>query len=222
MSLFKVKRLCIFCGLQVALFLTPAVAEEMQYDVVCFGDSITKRGYPELMAEQLDVAVFNAGVPGHSSGQGLRRFEKDVLAKKPQLAVVFFGTNDIRVDAPRVYVDLAGYRKNLTEMVTRCLQAGIQVVICTPPPIREEVYYERHKKEDFAPFGGVLGLLADYAAEVKKIAEAYDLPLVDLHSDLVGRDWMHPDGVHPSKKGCEVIAELVGAQVGDVLGACAE
>src|ERR1043166_4008118 len=39
--------------------------------VVCLGDSITKRGYPEALEKLLGVRVVNAGVNGNTSRQGL-------------------------------------------------------------------------------------------------------------------------------------------------------
>ena len=80
---------------------------EAKPKVICFGDSITKRGYPELLQGLLDVEAVNAGVAGNSTTQALRRFSKDVLDKNPDVVVFFFGTNDLRVDAPKVHVPLA-------------------------------------------------------------------------------------------------------------------
>src|SRR5688500_7586056 len=66
--------------------------------VVCFGDSITRGGYPDVLAKTLGVEVANAGVNGNSSAMGLARMENDVLARKPEVVVVMFGTNDTRID----------------------------------------------------------------------------------------------------------------------------
>ncbi|HYE19962.1 MAG TPA: hypothetical protein VEA69_16045, partial [Tepidisphaeraceae bacterium] len=47
--------------------------------VVCFGDSITKAGYPKLLGEILKLDVVNAGAGGHTTAMGLKRMQKHVL-----------------------------------------------------------------------------------------------------------------------------------------------
>ena len=74
--------------------------------VVCFGDSITTRGYPAELAALLNVEAINAGVGGNSTAKGLKRITKDVLQKSPDIVVIFFGTNDLRVDTSRVHLSL--------------------------------------------------------------------------------------------------------------------
>ena len=189
-------------------------AEEEKAMVVCFGDSITKRGYSEILAEALKVKAINAGVGGHNSKQGLHRIEKDVLAHKPDVVVVFFGTNDIRVDSERAFVPLKKYRENLSEISRRCQKAGAKVVFCTPPPIDSKAYYQRHKEADFAKVGGVQKLLADYRQAVIEVAKKENSEVVDLNQLLADKpEWMSPDGVHPGKGGTRLIARLVGEKV---------
>ena len=112
--------LCIVCS-----FTAHATAEK----VVCFGDSITKRGYPRLLGQTLGVEAINAGVGGHSSVQALRRMSSDVLDHQPDVVVIFFGTNDLRADADHAYVPVAKYRANLKTMITKCRDQGSRVVL---------------------------------------------------------------------------------------------
>jgi len=79
-----------------------------KYRIVCFGDSITfgedlpsAQAYPAVLADllrqrhvNLDVAVINAGIRGHTSVQGLARLERDVLWCKPHIVLIAFGLND--------------------------------------------------------------------------------------------------------------------------------
>ena len=182
-------------------------AEEAK--VVCFGDSITKRGYPEIMAKELGVGVINSGVAGHTSSQGLHRIKKDVLDHDPKVVVVFFGTNDIRVDSKK-FVPLKKYRKNLEEIVKSCKKRGIKVVFCTPPPINPKTYFERHKKSDFEAHGGLAKLLKSYQDTARKVGKELGIPVVDLASELAKQPkWMHKDGVHPSPAGNQLIADHV-------------
>src|SRR5437868_298093 len=77
--------------------------------VVCLGDSITRRGYPECLEKLLPVRVVNAGVNGNTSRQGLARLKRDVLSRQPDVVVLFFGANDSRLDAPKTQVALTEY-----------------------------------------------------------------------------------------------------------------
>lgn len=204
--------------LLISSLLSPAViaAGESAPDVarvVCFGDSITKRGYPELLGEALGIESINAGVAGHSSAAGLRRMEKDVLEKKPDVVVIFFGTNDARVDAPKVFVSTKDYQANLNRMVEACEKEGAKVVICTLPPVDEKAYFTRHESTLYDEAGGISKLWQGYRAAATAVAVKHKLPLVDLNEALRDEDWLTKDGVHPSENGCRIIAAMIAQAV---------
>ncbi|EMI56679.1 esterase [Rhodopirellula sallentina SM41] len=185
--------------------------------VVCFGDSITRRGFPEVMGRLLDVEAVNAGVPGHTSSQGLRRIEKDVLDKNPDIVVVLFGTNDIRVDSDK-YVPQKRYAENLRSIVAQCRAGDSRVVLCTPPPIATAPYFTRHDKTVFDRAGGLTKLLGDYRATVIDVAKEEGVAVVDLFTLLQTDDgWLSRDGVHPSEQGSEMIAKHIAGVVKPLL-----
>ncbi len=187
--------------------------------IVCFGDSITKRGYPQELAEMLGIGVTNAGVAGHTSRQGLARMQTDVLDRHPEVVVIFFGTNDCRMAAETVYVPPDRYEANLTTMVETCERQGIKAVICTLPPINAEPYFQRTARENFDAAGGLDHVIESYRAAALRVAEAKRVPVVDLNRLLADHpEWMHRDGVHPSTPtGNKLIARFVAEVVGDLL-----
>ena len=192
-----------------SLFVGLGFGQEVGYKVVCFGDSITKRGYPDILAKRLGIEVINAGVAGHTSTQGLRRMKKDVLEHKPNLVIVFFGTNDLRVDSNK-HVPVKEYRKNLEQIAKACAEIKAEVVFCTPPPINEKTYFERHKRSDYDAHGGLSKLLGDEQEAVRTFGKEKRITVVDLAKELLKNpEWMHKDGVHPSPKGNVLIAEAV-------------
>ncbi len=205
----------IFKVLLIALMMVPAVgAAEPAARVVCFGDSITKRGYPDLLGAKLGVEAVMAGVAGNSSSQGLRRMKKDVLDKEPDVVVVFFGTNDGRVDEPRVHVPVEQYEKNLNQMVDECEKIGAKVVVCTLPPVNEAAYFKRHETKEYDAAGGLSKLWSEYREAALKVAARRKLPLVDLNRELAKHpEWLSPDGVHPSAAGTRIIADLISREV---------
>ncbi|HSI34505.1 MAG TPA: GDSL-type esterase/lipase family protein [Tepidisphaeraceae bacterium] len=187
--------------------------------VVCFGDSITKAGYPKVLGEILKADVVNAGAGGHTTAMGLKRMQKDVLDAKPTVVVVFFGTNDCRLAEPEVAVPVAQYEKNLTTIADACAKAGAKVVICTMPPINPEPYFKRHKKEPFDKVGGLEKVCEEYRAAARRVAEANKLPLVDLGAQLAKTpEWMAPDGVHPTPAGTKLIAQHIAEAVKPLIG----
>jgi len=186
--------------------------------VVCFGDSITKRGYPKVLQETLNCEVINAGVAGHTSAQGLKRMSKDVLAHKPDVVVIFFGTNDLRVDAPKKYVTFEDYQTNLQKMIDNCRSIQAKVALCTLPPINQEKYFTSHEIQTYEAAGGLDKLIQGYRAAATKVAKANNVPLVDLNQLLEETpNWIHKDGVHPAPQGNRIIAGHVAKSVAALL-----
>lgn len=59
------------------------------------------RGYPELLQERLtqrypeeQLEVFNGGVPGYTSFQGVRYFQSELVEYRPELIIICYGWND--------------------------------------------------------------------------------------------------------------------------------
>jgi lysophospholipase L1-like esterase len=115
----------------------------------------------------------------------------------PEVAVVMFGTNDLRD------LDVDGYRSKLRSVVRKCLDHGTVVILSTIPP--------RH---------GLAAKAADFADAARKVARELSVPLVDYHAEILKRrpnDWdgvadafkqfeghdvptlLSRDGVHPSE-----------------------
>lgn len=184
--------------------------------VVCLGDSITRGGYPEEMARLLgpDVEVCNAGVNGNTSAAGLKRLPQAVLARQPAVVVILFGTNDNRLDAPKVHVPVERYTANLRQMIAACAAQNARVVLCTPPPINPEPYFQRHVRAPFDAAGGLAATMERYGDAVRQLAAELRLPLVDLQRRLTAYPaWMSADGVHPAPEGKVILARLIGQAV---------
>ena len=186
--------------------------------VVCFGDSITRRGYPESLEKMLGVSVSNAGVNGNTTRQALARLQRDVLSKKPKVVVIFFGANDSRQDAPKTQVSVSEYATNLTKIVEQCQAIGAKVVLGTMPPIVPEPYFQRHPKETYDAVGGFEKHIQTYYEAALKVARETKATSLNLHVLLQKTpQWVSPDGVHPSPEGNEIIAKLVADSVQPLL-----
>ena len=96
--------------------------------IVAMGDSITEGGGYLKQADQVLAAQYpdlklqkikNAGVSGQKAEDMVKRFEKDVVAKKPAVVTISVGINDVwhRVNKPHDPKVLEAYKENVTKMV---------------------------------------------------------------------------------------------------------
>lgn len=105
--------------------------------IILFGDSITAgatHGYPtSIFTDKLrqklaptQAEIMNRGVLGDNTQGGLARLQTDVLAHKPDLVVIFFGTNDVQV--PKM--TLQQYQNNLEIMLEKI--GAAKSILITP------------------------------------------------------------------------------------------
>jgi acyl-CoA thioesterase-1 len=117
--------------------------------IVTLGDSITKGARsgvkPEetfaalleagLRKQNAAVEVINVGIGGERTDQALVRLSKDVIARKPDVVTIMYGTNDSFVDTgkteSRLSVDV--YKANLGKLVDELRAANIVAVLMTEP-----------------------------------------------------------------------------------------
>ncbi len=117
--------------------------------IVAMGDSITQAGgylrvidavaaqqYPDLKIPR----IINAGISGEKAEDMVKRFEKDVIARKPNIVTISVGINDVwhRLEQPHDPKVLEAYRKNLDRMVRMAQDAGARVFILSPTVIQED------------------------------------------------------------------------------------
>ena len=110
---------------------------------------------------------------GNYSGQvaswGVKNADKWIDTLKPEVALIMFGSNDIR----RVSIEV--HEKNLRALVQKCLDRGVVVILSTIPPM--------HGHED--------KVLQAVEAQ-RKIAHELKVPLIDLYAHIINRrpnDW---------------------------------
>jgi acyl-CoA thioesterase-1 len=105
--------------------------------VLAFGDSLTfgtgaptAQSYPAVLERAIARKVVNAGLPGETSEQGLRRLPQALDEVKPKLLILCHGGNDFlrRLDDRRAAA-------NVRAMITLARDRGIPVVLlATPKP----------------------------------------------------------------------------------------
>ena len=169
--------------------------------VVFLGDSLTAglglsedQAFPALLERRLRAAgtpvrVVNAGVSGDTTTGGLSRLPW-LLQQNPDVLVVGLGANDaLRGQSLDVIED------NLRAIVERGTAAGVPVLLLG---MRVPTNYGPDYAEGFA-------------ALYRRLAKSLGVELVPFLLDGVGGhpQLNQPDGIHPTARGQEIVADNV-------------
>ncbi len=210
-----------FTALLIALLFPHALlADNSPVKIVTLGDSITKGARPgvkreetfahllqkRLQKEKIEAEVVNVGIGGENTRQALARLGK-ILALKPRLVTIMYGTNDSYIDKGKKESRLTPeeYDANLRKMVADLRAAGIQPVLMTPP-----IMGDKHAPDGAGQHPNVR--LTIYAKVCRKVAEDTKTPLVDHYAvwektNAAGTnisDWT-TDHCHPNPRGHQEI-----------------
>jgi lysophospholipase L1-like esterase len=176
-------------GLLLILDRTSAAEKLKKGDRIVFlGDSITEagvgeKGYVTLIKntltekhKDLEIEVLGAGISGNKVPDLQRRVDKDVIAKKPTVVVIYIGINDVwhGEKNPALGTSKEAFSEGLKEVIGKCTAAGARVVLCTPSVIGE-------KK---AGANTLDGKLDEYSQISRGIAKELKLTLCDLRQEF--------------------------------------
>jgi lysophospholipase L1-like esterase len=172
------------------------------------GETFSARLQSRLRAEGLPVQVHNVGIGSERTDLALDRLERDVIAQRPHVVTVMYGTNDSWVDREKTASRLTAgqYEANLRELVRRLQAARIQVVLMTAP-----MFAEQNPRNGLGEEPN--GRLARYLALCRKVARETGTPLVDhfagWEAEQRGGRILQPwttDGCHPNVAGHDDLA----------------
>jgi lysophospholipase L1-like esterase len=164
------------------------VVGQARTKVVFFGDSITEVGakaggyISKLQADDKLSARFEfigAGIRGNKVYDLYMRIDTDVLARKPDVVVIYIGINDIwhkRTHGTGTEIDK--FAKFYEAIVAKLKEARIVPVICTPSVLGERTGNVNEQDGD----------LNLYSEWIRSFAKKNDLPLVDLRKVFVEYD----------------------------------
>lgn len=193
--------------------------------IVTLGDSITQQGgkpggyvsqvayYLKTLFPEHPIEIINAGISGHKSSDMRGRFERDVLERKPDLATISVGINDVwhgfdaehpKGGGPRG-VPLVGFRENVGAMLEAAKAAGVKVVVFTTTIFEDELESPRNE------------MLKEYNQALRQLAERYGARLADQNAAFT-RAWrtalkeqgarLTTDQVHMAPAGNRLMARV--------------
>jgi len=179
--------------------------------VVFMGNSITEgwsKHHPDFFKNK---PYINRGISGQTTPQMLLRFKQDVIDLKPKAVVILAGTNDIAGNTGpstlKMIVD------NISSMTEIAKANNIKVIICSVHPAFDYPWRKGLKPNEKIP--ALNKLLKDYTIKNEVVYLDYFAAMNDGKNGLI-KEYTY-DGVHPNKKGYEIMAPLAEAAIKKVL-----
>ena len=195
--------------------------------IVFFGDSITqmgvnKGGYIDRIQETLrekgkqrNYELLGAGIGGNKVYDLYLRMEEDVLAKKPDMVLIYVGINDVWHKTSGIGTDIEKYERFYVAIIKRLQAKKIKVAVCTPTVIGEKINKGNPQDED----------LNAYSAVIRRLATAHNLALIDLRKAFLDYEEKYntankesgvltTDRVHLNEKGNQLVAEEIMRELG--------
>lgn len=161
--------------------------------LLAFGDSLTygtgaspAESYPAILATLIKRPIINAGVPGETTTDGLRRLEDELDGAKPDLLILCLGGNDfLRKQPENITID------NLRAMLVQARSRNIPVLlVATPRP----------------------GLGLSTPAFYSELAKEFGIPLeAESLEEILSDSTLKSDLIHPNAQGYRKLAEALAA-----------
>jgi len=174
------------------IFVSPPQVKEgsIPYDaIICFGDSLTfgtgaapGMDYPSQLSKMIAKPMINAGVPGDTTARALKRLQRDVLSRSPDMVLITLGGNDLKNGVAKGIAF-----KNLKRIVESTQAQGARVII-----------------------GGFKFPMRDrgFARGYKDLADQTGAVLIpDIFKDIMGNRKLMSDPIHPNGDGYKIMAE---------------
>ncbi len=172
-----------------ALFIAcMSAVDQKKTRVIFFGDSITELGvkpdgYITKMQEDLQkkglastYELSGAGVSGNKVYDLYLRMDTDVLAKSPDVVIIWIGVNDVWHKALLgTGTDGNKFEIFYTAIIKKLQANKIKIVLTTPAAIGERT--DNTNQQD--------GDLNKYANIIRRLATTYHCGLVDLRKDFL-------------------------------------
>ena len=204
-----------------AIILLAAFMPQKKKRVIFFGDSITQQGAEpggyivridsmcRLENKSFQYEFVGAGIGGNKVYDLYLRMDSDVLAKSPDVVVVYIGVNDVwHKVSYGTGTDPDKFERFYNAIIKRLRDKNISVILCTPAVIGEKTDFTNQQDGD----------LNRYSAIIREIARQNSLTLVDLrqkfldynkqnNSENKEQGILTRDRVHLNAKGNQLVAD---------------
>jgi lysophospholipase L1-like esterase len=189
--------------------------------VIFFGDSITQQGAEpggyitgidsmcKMENRSSQFEFIGAGIGGNKVYDLYLRMDDDVLAKNPDIVVIYIGVNDVwHKTSYGTGTDPDKFEKFYNAIIRKLKEKNIAVVLCTPAVIGEKTDFTNQQDGDMNRYAGI----------IRNIAKQNNLPLVDLRQKFLDYNRQYntenkeqgvltKDRVHLNAKGNQLVAD---------------
>ena len=213
-------------------FVVPAFAADPSLQkgekIIFLGDSITAggvqpKGYVTVIKNTLNekykdlgIEVIGAGVSGNKVPNLQARLEKDVLAKKPTLVVIYIGINDVwhGEKNPANGTPADKYEAGLKEIIGKIKENGGRVVVCTPTVIGEKKDGKNSLDAKLDEYSEISRKVAkDTGSQLCDLRKAFADHLAKNNPDDKEKGILTSDRVHLNEAGNKLVAETILAVI---------
>ncbi len=204
-----------------SLILLTAFMPQKKKKVIFFGDSITQQGAEpggfitridsmcKLENKSGEFEFTGSGVSGNKVYDLYLRMDEDVLAKKPDIIVIYIGVNDVwHKVSSGTGTDADKFESFYNAILKKLKEKNMKVILCTPAVIGERTDFTNQQDGDMNRYSNI----------VRDIAQKNNLPLVDLRQKFLEYNKQYnkenkesgiltKDRVHLNARGNQLVAE---------------
>ena len=208
-------------SLSVIVVLMTSFCFQKKTRVIFFGDSITQAGVNQggyivridsmckLEGAGDKFEFIGAGIGGNKVYDLYLRMENDVLAKEPDLVIIYIGVNDVwHKSSSGTGTDADKFEKFYQAIIDKLKAKNIKMILCTPAAIGERTDFSNPQDGD----------MNEYSKIIRGIASKNNLPLVDLRKAFLDynlknnpankdRGILTTDRVHLNPGGNQLVAD---------------
>jgi len=204
-----------------SLVLLTAFMPQKKKRIIFFGDSITQLGVLpggyitridsmcKLENKSSQYEFIGAGIGGNKVYDLYLRMDSDVLAKNPDIVVIYIGVNDVWHKASfGTGTDADKFEKFYQTILKKLKEKNISAILCTPAVIGEKTDFSNQQDGDMNKYSNI----------IRGIAQKNNLPLVDLRQKFLDYNKQYNtenkeqgiltrDRVHLNEKGNQFVAD---------------
>ncbi|TMI93595.1 MAG: G-D-S-L family lipolytic protein [Bacteroidetes bacterium] len=207
----------------IVIILMTSFASQKKTKVIFFGDSITQAGVQaggyivridsicKLEGAGDKYEFIGAGIGGNKVYDLYLRMESDVLAKNPDVVIIYIGVNDVwHKSTSGTGTDADKFEKFYQAIIDKLKAKNIKVILSTPAAIGEKTDFSNPQDGD----------MNEYSNIIRRIASKNNLPLVDLRKTFLEHDLKNnpenkdrgiltTDRVHLNANGNQLVADAM-------------
>jgi len=206
------------CGL-----LTAFMPMQKKQRIVFFGDSITEAGvkptgFISLLNNMLqqkgmgnNYELVGAGIGGNKVYDLYLRMDDDVLAKNPDIVVIWVGVNDVwHKRSFGTGTDPDKFEKFYNAIIKKLQAKNIKVLLCTPAAIGEKTDFSNELDGDLNKYSNIIRNIASnnhcQLIDLRKMTLDYNLANNSANKEA---GILTTDRVHLNDTGNKVVAEAM-------------